>query len=137
MAEVPVLPAALAAHRLWDLCDAFDDGPAQARQAGAPLLGEVRVVHSHLLGLVDLQLGIQLLQFVLVCVKRGALMWGLGRLEGLMGRIEKENRVSRCWMQYWERFFGDKTRFNGEKTLVIKHVQTMMIEETKFYQLPL
>jgi len=89
MVVVSVLPAALAAHRLWDLHDAFDDRPAQAREAGTPLLGEVRVVGGHLLGLVDLQLDIQLLQFVLVSAKSGGCRVFTGRW---VARIEGKDR---------------------------------------------
>lgn len=61
-----ILTAALPVdvHGLRDLRDPFHQGAAEAF-LGVPLLLEVRVVGEHLLTLVDFQLGVQLLQFLL------------------------------------------------------------------------
>lgn len=61
-----IVSAALAVqvHGLWDLCDAFHQGAAQSF-FGVAFLLKVRIIGKHLLPLVDLQLGIQLLQLIL------------------------------------------------------------------------
>ena len=74
-AALLVVPAALPVHvlqALRDLCDAAHQRAAQTL-LGAALLLQVGVVGQHLLPLVHLQLGVQLLQLVLGEKRHGAL----------------------------------------------------------------
>lgn len=59
------VPGVLAGQGLRELSQVPHEGAAQALARAAPLLGQVRVVCSHFLGLVDLELGVELLQLVL------------------------------------------------------------------------
>lgn len=59
------VPGVLPGQGLRELSQVSHDGAAQALARAAPLLGQVGVVSSHFLGLVDLELGVELLQFVL------------------------------------------------------------------------
>lgn len=59
------VPGVLAGQRLGELGQVPHEGAAQALAPAGPLLGQVGVVRSHFLGLMNLELGVELLQLVL------------------------------------------------------------------------
>ena len=59
------VPGVLAGQRLGELGQVPHEGAAQALAPAGPLLGQVGVVRGHFLGLVNLELGVELLQLVL------------------------------------------------------------------------
>ena len=69
------VPGVLAGQGLGELGQVPHEGAAQALAPAASLLAQVRVVSGHFLGLVDLELGVELLQLVLGAGGPGEQSW--------------------------------------------------------------
>lgn len=69
------VPGVLAGQGLGELGQVLHEGAAQGLAPAASLFAQVRVVSGHFLGLVDLELGVELLQLVLGAGGPGVQSW--------------------------------------------------------------